>query len=266
MCTSWLQFQPNKVSARYQAAHVPVCLHCLPAIQGSVGLLVEVHLRSLHADVRHCDIIIVIKQCHHSCLTDGHDELHVYCQDLVHPNHTHALNRSSQLHWHQFGDGLATSLLCFGRSSDLQPVVCFVCTEEGGMRDRISSWAVIDNNTLTEVFSMLPFNVKLDCESVCVTWRQALRHRPAAGVWGRSIVLTDIQQRSGRKTSFCILGPCPCCLAASRADHSCKQLAEATSIRVSFSRFWTSFPRSSASRPSEGGLLLPVGECPRSGT
>jgi len=72
-----------------------------------------------------------------------------------------------------------------------------LCTEEGGMRDRISSWAVIDHDTLTKVFAMLPFNVKLDCESVCVTWRQALRHRPAAGVWDKSLLLTDTRQHFG---------------------------------------------------------------------
>ena len=69
------------------------------------------------------------------------------------------------------------------------------------MRDRVSSWAVIDNDTLTKVFAMLPFNVKLGCESVCVTWRQALRHRPAAGVWNKSIFLTDTRQH------FCLEGP-----------------------------------------------------------
>ena len=31
--------------------------------------------------------------------------------------------------------------------------------------------------------------------SLCVTWRQALRHRPAAGVWNKSILLTDTRQR-----------------------------------------------------------------------
>jgi len=33
--------------------------------------------------------------------------------------------------------------------------------------------------------------------SLCVTWRQALRHRPAAGVWSRSILLTDTRQGFG---------------------------------------------------------------------
>ena len=62
------------------------------------------------------------------------------------------------------------------------------------MRHWTSSWAVIDNDTLTKVFGLLPFNVKLACESVCVTWRQALRHRPAAGVWDDSMLLTDNKQ------------------------------------------------------------------------
>ncbi|KAL0046613.1 hypothetical protein WJX82_005426 [Trebouxia sp. C0006] len=30
------------------------------------------------------------------------------------------------------------------------------------MRDGVSSWAVVDDDTLTKVFAMLPFNVKLD--------------------------------------------------------------------------------------------------------
>ena len=65
------------------------------------------------------------------------------------------------------------------------------------MRNGISSWAVIDNDTLTKVFAMLPFDIKLACESVCVTWRQTLRHRPAAGVWDDSLLLTDNQQHFG---------------------------------------------------------------------
>ncbi len=69
------------------------------------------------------------------------------------------------------------------------------------MRHWTSSWAVIDNDTLTKVFGMLPFDVKLACESVCVTWRQALRHRPAAGVWDDSMLLTDNKQH------FSIEGP-----------------------------------------------------------
>jgi len=69
------------------------------------------------------------------------------------------------------------------------------------MRDRTSSWAVIDHDTLTKVFAMLPFDVKLACESVCVTWRQTLRHRPAAGVWDKNVFLTDNQKYC------CIEGP-----------------------------------------------------------
>ncbi len=85
------------------------------------------------------------------------------------------------------------------------------------MRNRISSWAVINNDTLTKVFGMLPFDVKLACESVCVTWRQALRHRPAAGVWDDGMLLTDNQQQFG------IEGPHSVFLNLALAD---SQLAE----------------------------------------
>ena len=64
---------------------------------------------------------------------------------------------------------------------------------------------------------MLPFDVKLACESVCVTWRQTLRHRPAAGVWDDSILLTDSQQHFG------IEGPHSVFLDLALAD---SQLAE----------------------------------------
>ena len=112
-CTSCSQI-PSNTCVR------AMMLHCLPAIPVSVRLLVEVHLRNLlerHAHIRHH-----IKQCHHSCLTDGRDELHFCFQNFVHSNHIDALSRSSQLRWHHFGDGLATSLLCCGGSSDLHPV------------------------------------------------------------------------------------------------------------------------------------------------
>ena len=62
------------------------------------------------------------------------------------------------------------------------------------MRDSTSSWAVIDHDTLTNVFAMLPFDVKLACESVCMAWRQTLRHRPAAGVWHKNVFLMDNQK------------------------------------------------------------------------
>ena len=57
-----------------------------PATTGSVRLLVEVHLRNLlegHAHIRHCDIKQII-ECHHSCLTDRRDEVHICFPNFFH--------------------------------------------------------------------------------------------------------------------------------------------------------------------------------------
>ena len=47
---------------------------------------------------------------------------HSCFQNFVRSNHIDELIRCSQVRWHQVGDGLAKSLLCFRGSSDLYPV------------------------------------------------------------------------------------------------------------------------------------------------
>ncbi len=84
---------------------------------------------------------------------------------------------------------------------------------------------------------MLPFDVKLACESVCVTWRQALRHRPAAGVWDNGMLLTDNQQHFGLEGPHSVF--LDLALANSQLAERITALPEPTSIRFSFSRSWT---------------------------
>ncbi len=54
-----------------------------------------------------------------------------------------------------------------------------------------SSWAKLESDIATKVYTRLPCSSKFTCESVCTAWRQLLRDQPAKGIWGSRLVLTD---------------------------------------------------------------------------
>lgn len=62
-----------------------------------------------------------------------------------------------------------------------------------------SNWAAVNTDVLTDLFEGTTFNVKLTCESVCKTWRSALRQHPSPGVWGDTMLLTDNRRHIGVK-------------------------------------------------------------------
>lgn len=64
-----------------------------------------------------------------------------------------------------------------------------------------AGWGDLQPDLLTRVLTIVPFNSKFACQSVCRAWHDALSSHSTAGIWGDQLSLIQKAGASGYKVA-----------------------------------------------------------------